>query len=362
MCPNSLLALFLLAAVPGLGQTAASAGPGLPKDPRAVFAAAAPFYNFTDAALKPWHLKATYQLYDEKGKHSEQGTYEYWWVTSKEHRSTWTRSGNVHTDWHTEDGKYAYYDTIGEPLNLFEYSLQAALLAPLPSSTGLDPEKFRLEDEGVALDGKGGPCFTIVPRMKQDGPNGKPEQGPFPTYCFEPQKPVLRTVYSFERVTTEFTNIVQTQGKYLAREVNILEGKRRLLSATVDALEEISPSDPALTPSPTAARTYLGLPESAKVRNFQINEDIAKGMLVKKLTPIYPMEAKKARIQGDVVLKAFIGTDGNIHDLRVVSAPSASLAASSFWSVSQWVYKPYLLDGQPLAVETTININFALGK
>ncbi len=60
--------LYLAAALPGFAQAPASAGPGLPKDPREVFAAAAPFYDFTSPELKPWHLKATYQLYDEKGK------------------------------------------------------------------------------------------------------------------------------------------------------------------------------------------------------------------------------------------------------------------------------------------------------
>jgi hypothetical protein len=74
-------ALSLTALLPGFAQTAANAGPGLPQDPREIFAAAAPFYDFNSPDLKPWHLKATYQLYDEKGKPGEQGTYEYWWAS-----------------------------------------------------------------------------------------------------------------------------------------------------------------------------------------------------------------------------------------------------------------------------------------
>jgi hypothetical protein len=73
-----LIAVCLGGVLPGFTQNASSPQPGLPKDPRAVFAAAAPFYNFSDPALKPWHLKATYQLYDEKGKPAEEGTFEYW--------------------------------------------------------------------------------------------------------------------------------------------------------------------------------------------------------------------------------------------------------------------------------------------
>jgi hypothetical protein len=55
----SFLALIFAAVLPGLGQMASSTSPGLPKDSRAVFAATAPFHDFTSADLKPWHLKAT---------------------------------------------------------------------------------------------------------------------------------------------------------------------------------------------------------------------------------------------------------------------------------------------------------------
>lgn len=354
------LVVFFTLTLPSFGQTAASTGPGLPKEPSEIFAAAAPFYDFTDAALKPWHLKATYQLYDEIGKPTEQGTYEYWWASPQVYRSTWTRPSAMHTDWHTEDGKYAY-ESAGEPMNLFEYNLQTALLSPLPSASDLDPAKFRLDDEGVATNGASGPCFTIVPRMKHDDSLSYPNHGPFPTYCFELQRPVLRSVYSFERVITQFNNIVKTQGKFLAQEVNIAEGKHKLLTAKVDRIDPISSSDPALTPSSTATYTDLTYTGLEKISKVEIENDVAVGILIKKVNPIYPREAKKERIQGNVVLVATIGTDGKIHDLRVVSAPSALLANSAFQSVLQWEYKPYLLKGQPVPVETTINVKFALG-
>ena len=92
------------------------------------------------------------------------------------------------------------------------------------------------------------------------------------------------------------------------------------------------------------------------------NKGVAIGILVRKVMPIYPKDAKRARIQGTVVLRAVIGTEGSVHNLRVISAPSAALAASAFWSVSQWEYRPYELQGQPIPVETTINVTFALGR
>jgi hypothetical protein len=66
-----ILKLLILAAAAGsvaCAQSASNTNQELPKDPRAMLAAAAPFYDFNDPALKPWHLKGTYQLYDENGK------------------------------------------------------------------------------------------------------------------------------------------------------------------------------------------------------------------------------------------------------------------------------------------------------
>ncbi|MDR3738827.1 MAG: M56 family metallopeptidase [Terracidiphilus sp.] len=83
--------------------------------------------------------------------------------------------------------------------------------------------------------------------------------------------------------------------------------------------------------------------------------------LLHKETPVYPPDAKKKRVQGKVVLKATIAKDGTIENLQVVSGPP-KLQQSSLDAVRQWTYKPYLLNGEPVEVETTINIIYTLGK
>jgi len=346
-------AFIFIFALPGLSQTNVSAAPVLPKDPRAVFAAAAPFYDFTDATLKPWHLKATYQLYDEKGNPAEQGTYEYWWVSPHVYRNTWTRPNATHTDWHTAEGTHAYLAT-GERLKYLEYKLQSALLSPLPDAEDLDPAKTRLDREMVSAGGSKMPCIMVIPLMPQHGQTQAVPLGLFPTYCFDSRLPVLRVTNSMGNVAMEYDKIVKVQNRYLAREIVFYEGKHKILSATVDTIGGLAPSDPALTPPPATSVT--------KLDKVNLSGALAVGNLIKKETPVYPQDAIDAHISGLVILKATIGMDGGIHDLRVVSTPWPSLAASALWAVSRWEYKPYMLNGDPVEVETTVNVTYTLER
>lgn len=351
---SRVLPIFLLLAVSVANSQppAASAPAGLPKDSRAVFTAAAPLYDFSDPSLRPWHLKATYQLYDDKGNPSEQGTYEYWWASPKVYRSTWSRSGATHTDWHTADGKHAYEAT-GEGLSFFEYKLQSAFLSPLPDMGELDPDKIRLDREELKLGNAKIPCIMVVPLMPQHGQIQEIPLGLFPTYCFDPNVPALRINYSFGMITTYFNRIAKVQGRYLPQELIFYEGKQKILSATVGTVEGIPSNNPTLAPTATA--------KYPKIDRMPLSAGIAVGMLAKKKQPIYPQDAKDARVSGTVVLQALIGRDGKVHDLHVVQAPWPSLAASALVAVSQWEYKPYLLNGEPVEVETTVNVIYSLG-
>jgi protein TonB len=84
------------------------------------------------------------------------------------------------------------------------------------------------------------------------------------------------------------------------------------------------------------------------------------GNLLEKTTPQYPAIAKAARIQGTVVLQATIAKNGSIQNLRVVSGPPM-LQQAALDAVRSWRYKPYLLNGDPVEVETTVNVVFNLG-
>lgn len=94
-------------------------------------------------------------------------------------------------------------------------------------------------------------------------------------------------------------------------------------------------------------------------KRVKVSEGVAQGLLVHKVVPQYPALAKQARIQGSVVLQAYIGKDGKVDNVQVVSGPPM-LAQAALQAVRQWRYKPYMLNGQPVEVQTMINVNFNL--
>ncbi len=83
--------------------------------------------------------------------------------------------------------------------------------------------------------------------------------------------------------------------------------------------------------------------------------------LIKKVTPVYPPLAKQARIQGTVRFTAIIGKDGTIQNLQMVSG-HPMLVPSATDAVKQWVYRPTLLNGEPVEVVTQIDVNFTLSQ
>jgi TonB family protein len=85
---------------------------------------------------------------------------------------------------------------------------------------------------------------------------------------------------------------------------------------------------------------------------------VTSGMLIKKTAPVYPAIAKTARVSGTVVLQATIDKSGVLENIRIVSGPPM-LKQSALDAVKSWRYKPYLLDGKPVEVDTTVNVVFS---
>jgi protein TonB len=108
-----------------------------------------------------------------------------------------------------------------------------------------------------------------------------------------------------------------------------------------------------LSSTPTVA------PKIATPQLVRVSSGVVSGLLVRKVNPVYPPLARQARIQGTVVLQAQISKDGNIENLQLISG-HPMLAPAAIEAVKQWKYRPYLLNGEPVEVETQVQVNFTL--
>ena len=113
------------------------------------------------------------------------------------------------------------------------------------------------------------------------------------------------------------------------------------------ALDQESKSEPAPPPK-------QDLPKRARV-----SSGVMQALLIKKVEPKYPEEAHKKHVEGTIVLKAIISPEGDVQDLTVISGDPL-LVPAALEAAKQWKYKPYLLNGQPIEVETKIMVVFQL--
>ena len=336
-------------------QTPTEAMQGLPTDSREVFKAAAALYDFSDPKQKPWHMKVSYQIYNEKGEQKDQGTFEYWWASPDVYRTTWTRGGSVHSEWHLAGGKHAYVGS-GPAMEYFEYRLRTALLAPIPSEEALDPAKVHLQKDDLHSGKLNIPCYMLVPNnlssFGHKGALSSVPSGLFPTYCFDPAKPILHANYSWGAVLTEYDRFSLVQSHVLPKQVDLYENGKKTLSAQVGEITGISASEEALVPPPGEVKEGSN--------SISLDSEKVAEISHPRVQPVYPIDAKREHITGTVKMKAIIGKDGGIHDLQVISAPWPSLVESAISAVSRWRYKPYLVKGDPVEVNTEINVVYFL--
>lgn len=98
---------------------------------------------------------------------------------------------------------------------------------------------------------------------------------------------------------------------------------------------------------------------TAVPQRVRVSQGVSRGLLVYRVEPVYPPLARQAHIQGVVVLTAIIDKEGSIQNLQLVSG-HPMLAPAAIEAVKQWRYKPFLLNGQSMVVETTVTVNFQL--
>jgi TonB family protein len=95
------------------------------------------------------------------------------------------------------------------------------------------------------------------------------------------------------------------------------------------------------------------------LETLNVSQGVSRGLLVKKTQPVYPASALQMHIEGAVELTATISKNGDISAVKIVSG-DPRLARAAVDAVKQWKYKPYLLNGEPVEIQTQVTMNFKL--
>ena len=131
-----------------------------------------------------------------------------------------------------------------------------------------------------------------------------------------------------------------------------LSGKPAAEEVAGDAAGGVPPGLASSTPGDA------GHPTPRRVR---VSQGVMQGLLVGIVHPEYPADARAQRIQGIVVLKVLIDKEGNVANVQLITGDPA-LAPAAIEAVQQWKYKPYLLNGDPIEVDTQVTVNFTLAE
>lgn len=290
---------------------------------------------------KPWHMKASFELFDDEGKSKSTGTYEEWWVSNSKSKLSFTVDGVSQTTYYTAKGLFR----TGPPdwLGVQVMGIPTDLHHPMAQSS----QNYTLTEHEETLGQAHLRCITLsqaipdtVPSLRKPG-----------TYCLDVDKPALRVAVSSDGVYKGIYNKVGLfQDHFIARDIHILREGKPYRNIQLESAESLSPVlDSDFEPPADAFRA----PPLAPVSFPQTSQ------LIHMEGPSYPPGAKAVGIEGVVVVQAIIGKDGHLRNLSVLSGPKL-LRQAALDAVEHWIYKPYIFNGKPVEVETRVNVVFSL--
>ena len=295
---------------------------------------------------KPWHLKLEVQTFDKDGKPAESGTVEEWWASSTLNRVVYTSPAGTATEIRNGDG---YFRTAGAAGGEYLFDLmRQQVVHPIPAD--FESKEIKLEERTESFGKVKLDCVMLAQAIR--GVAYAP-YGLFPMYCLEHDGSSLRLTYDFGSLVVTRNRIGKFGEKMVPLETGANSGSKLLVTAKTVALQTV----------PLTAADFVPGDELKKVGDVpaKLASGVIAGNKLAGANPIYPESAEQKHISGSVVMRAIIGRDGRIHGLTLKSYPDGDLAISALNAVRQWTYKPYILNGEPTEVDTTITVNYNFG-
>jgi TonB family protein len=378
--------IFACAGLALIGLRAQDAAPNVVPE---ILMNAAKTYGITKSGVPPWRLRFEFQTYEDAGETPRSGTFEEAWKSADLRMERYGGPLSPQSIYWTANGVFQTGNS--GPIPFAQDLLRNEIVNPMMSPEFLDhfaasPDRSILVEDR-AVDGDSVRCFRLQVKARD---SGAPDPRFISDYCFASDGS-LRLYTAGTPVASEasFSNFINFQGHLIPKDVKLkLEGKV-IATAHVDGIEELGSSDEAELQPPPNARPWAPFPPpgptsgivgapaansnpvtemtqrtrvlAAPPRKINISAGVAVGMLESKVDPVYPEEARAARVSGTVVLQATINTQGMVEEVRVVSGP-AMLQQAALDAVKQWRYRPYLLNSTPVQVQTTVNVIFSMSE
>jgi TonB family protein len=363
-----LAAITSLAISPGLSsQTPPTES--MPSKPADLIGMVAQRNSLEIESLKPWHLVIHVHTLETpvaaaqpaspppaEGRNTSAATDAQPSQEEIRIEETWINSHRYKIAYQLGDHAWQVYGSDNGPMivgeqapdrDFWSYALDQ-FVRPLPDEKGR--AAWLLEEKDQPVGNAKLKCISVTGFEYK----GEKRSAQGATYCLDSDKPDLRIVANALSQSQTLRNEPRLfQGQFIPARIDMVRNKATVWQANLETLEL----------APQVDETALAAPPEAKpvVRKVTISAGVAKGLLIKGVPPSYPVVARSLGVQGTVVLQGTIGKTGKIINLRVVQGAS-ELQGAAIDAVRQWTYKPYLLNGEPVEVDTTINVVFNLGN
>ena len=282
---------------------------------------------------QPFLLKVDYQLYDLNGKPGVSGTAEESW-TQTDGRRIHIHSPSIHVG---DDSSADRAKTFTRESYLVSQAIRA-IARPFPSAT--ERKDFAMGEFRQPIGGSDVRCFSLV----VPGTARKPDA---PAYCTDIDNHIVAMIGSW--FVLERSDFREFRGHQIPAELKLSYENKPALTMHVTELDPL-PDTPLKSNTKPIAVTAEQVPA----------ETIA-ALALKHKGPSYPGLARAAHIKGTVILIAAISKEGLITDLDALASPDAILTKSAEDAVRKWTYQPYILNGTPTELETTIMVNYSIG-
>ena len=355
-CLTSVLLAALAAGASGQTPASPSSPPSLPTDPIALLQLASQVNGLHDPNLKPWHIRATWQTLDDHRHVTDQGTWEEWWAGEKKYRIAYKSADVDRISWGTDHGTYLLKNTdriawqFATVERLVHGPVQIVRVVP---SLRLDTRELPVQQASASL------LCVVQNELREDGgpvtvvtANGIVRPLEF-RYCFSGNLPAIRAEAISDGGQTVFNSVIAFQGQYLAQKIRSFGAGGVETDISLDLVEPLNPViDADFVPPANAQLQTI-------IRKVIVSSGVALSHKIGGHAPRYPVDARAAYVQGTVVLQVTISEEGAVTDLDVISGPPL-LRQAAIDAVRTWRYRPYLINGEPVAVETQVNIVFTL--